>query len=63
MPPMPVEVSPVVVQKVEDKFEAVGTIEATEAITVVSEIDAAVMVSALRGGRVHLQGRGDRAAR
>jgi membrane fusion protein (multidrug efflux system) len=43
MPPMPVEVSPVVVQKVEDKFEAVGTIEATEAITVVSEIDAAVM--------------------
>lgn len=42
MPPMPVEVSPVVVQKVEDKFEAVGTIEAVEAITVVSEIDAAV---------------------
>jgi len=32
MPPMPVEVSPVVVQKVEDKFEAVGTIEAIEAI-------------------------------
>ena len=43
MPPMPVEVSPVVVQTVEDKFEAVGTIEAIEAITVVSEIDAAVM--------------------
>ena len=42
MPPMPVEVSPVIVQKVEDKFEAVGTIEAIEAITVVSEIDAAV---------------------
>lgn len=42
MPPMPVEVSPVVVQTVEDKFEAVGTIEAIEAITVVSEIDAAV---------------------
>jgi len=42
MPPMPVEVSQVVVQSVEDKFEAVGTIEAIEAITVVSEIDAAV---------------------
>lgn len=42
MPPMPVEVSRVSVQKVTDKFEAVGTIEAIEAITVVSEIDAAV---------------------
>ncbi len=41
-PPMPVEVSPVVVQKVTDKFEAVGTIEAIEAITVVSEIDGVV---------------------
>jgi membrane fusion protein (multidrug efflux system) len=42
MPPMPVEVSQVLVQTVEDKFDAVGTIEAIEAITVVSEIDAAV---------------------
>ncbi len=42
MPPMPVEVSKVVVQMVQDKFEAVGTIEAIEAITVVGEIDAAV---------------------
>jgi membrane fusion protein (multidrug efflux system) len=42
MPPMPVEVSPVVVQTVEDKFEAVGTIEALEKVTVVSEIDAAI---------------------
>ncbi len=42
MPPMPVEVSPVLVQTVEDKFEAVGTIEALERVTVVSEIDAAV---------------------
>lgn len=41
-PPMPVEVSPVVVQKVTDRFEAVGTIEAIEAITVVAEIDAIV---------------------
>jgi membrane fusion protein (multidrug efflux system) len=39
---MPVEVSPVVVQKVEDRFEGIGTIEALEAITVVSEIDGAV---------------------
>lgn len=42
MPPMPVEVSPVTVQTVSDKFEGVGTIEALEAITVVSEIDGAV---------------------
>jgi len=41
-PPMPVEVSPVKVQKVTDRFEAVGTIEAIEAITVVAEIDAIV---------------------
>ncbi len=42
MPPMPVEVAQVKAQSVEDKFEAVGTIEAMEAITVVSEIDASV---------------------
>jgi membrane fusion protein (multidrug efflux system) len=43
MPPMPVEVAPVSVGTVVDKFEAVGTIEAIEAITVVSEIDGAVV--------------------
>ncbi|HUL45281.1 MAG TPA: efflux RND transporter periplasmic adaptor subunit [Bacteroidota bacterium] len=43
LPPMPVEIAKVNVQKVEDKFEAVGTVEAIEAITVVSEIDAAVV--------------------
>jgi len=42
MPPMPVEVSKVVVEDVEDRFDAVGTIEAVEAITVVGEIDAAI---------------------
>lgn len=42
MPPMPVEVSQVTVQKVVDKFEGVGTIEAIEAVTVVAEIDAIV---------------------
>lgn len=41
-PPMPVEVSPVVVQKVIDRFEVIGTIEAIEAITVVAEIDGVV---------------------
>jgi membrane fusion protein (multidrug efflux system) len=43
MPPMPVEVAEVKEQRMADKFEAVGTIEAFEAITVVSEIDAAVV--------------------
>lgn len=42
LPPMAVEVSPVTVQKVSDKFDGVGSIEALEAITVVSEIDGAV---------------------
>ena len=42
MPPMPVEVAAARVQKVEDRFDAVGTIDALEAVTVVSEIDAAV---------------------
>jgi len=50
MPPMPVEVSAVVVQTVVDRFEAVGTIEAMEAITVVSEIDAAVMALPFKEG-------------
>ncbi|MSR83558.1 MAG: efflux RND transporter periplasmic adaptor subunit [Candidatus Latescibacteria bacterium] len=43
MPPMPVEVALAQVQKISDRFEAVGTIEAAAAITVVSEIDAAVI--------------------
>jgi len=42
MPPMPVEVSPVILQTIEDRFEAIGTIEALESITVVSEIDAMI---------------------
>ena len=50
MPPMPVEVAQAHVQTVEDKFEAVGTIEAFEAITVVSEIDAAVTALPFREG-------------
>jgi len=43
MPPMPVEVAEVKMQVVSEKFEAVGTIEAIEEITVVSEINAAVI--------------------
>jgi membrane fusion protein, multidrug efflux system len=42
MPPMPVEVATAKVQEVYDNFEAVGTLEATESITVVAEIDAMV---------------------
>ncbi len=56
MPPMPVEVSPVTVQKVVDKFEAVGTIEALEAITVVSEIDGAVKALPFQEGGFIRQG-------
>jgi len=43
MPPMPVEIAPVVKQGVSERFEAVGTIEAIEEITVVSEINATVV--------------------
>jgi len=42
-PPMPVEIAVVVQERVADRFEAVGTIEASEAITVVSEIDGVVV--------------------
>ena len=56
MPPMPVEVAQVKVQKVADKFEAVGTIEALEAITVVSEIDGAVVSLPFQEGSVIKRG-------
>jgi len=42
MPPMPAEVVSVKMMKMTDTFEAVGTIEAIEEITVVSEIDAVI---------------------
>ena len=42
MPPMPVETAPVSQGAVADRFEAVGSAEAGEAIQVVSEIDAVV---------------------
>ncbi len=47
---MPVEVSPVLTQKVFDRFEGVGTIEALEAITVVAEIEAVVKALPFREG-------------
>lgn len=56
MPPMPVEVARVTVQKVEDRFEAVGTIEASEAISVVSEIDGAVISIPFHEGEVISKG-------
>ncbi len=43
MPPTPVEVVDVKAQSVDDRFEAVGTIEAIEGVTIVSEIDASVI--------------------
>jgi membrane fusion protein (multidrug efflux system) len=53
---MPVEVTPVAVQKVVDRFEAVGTIEAIEAITVVAEIDGSVKALPFREGGFIRQG-------
>jgi len=50
MPPMPVEVARAGRSLVQDRFEAVGTIEAIDAITVVSEIDAAVISVPFREG-------------
>jgi membrane fusion protein (multidrug efflux system) len=43
MPPMPVEAATVTQSTVTDPFEAVGTIEAEDAVTIVSEIDAIVI--------------------
>jgi membrane fusion protein, multidrug efflux system len=51
MPPMPAETSVVVKERVFDRFDAVGTIEASDAITVVSEIDAAVVSLPFREGQ------------
>src|SRR5262245_40344253 len=51
-PPMPVEVATVATGTVSDKFEAVGTLEALEAITVVAQIDAQVTDIPYREGSV-----------
>jgi len=51
MPPVPVETRLVSTESVSDRFEAVGTIEASEAITVVAEIDASVKSLPFREGQ------------
>ena len=43
MPPTPVEVTSLKEQNMSDKFEAIGTIEAIEGVTIVSEINASVL--------------------
>ena len=56
MPPMPVETAKVAASTVTDPFEAVGTIEAVDAITVVSEIDAMVTSLPFREGEAIAKG-------
>jgi membrane fusion protein (multidrug efflux system) len=48
---MPVEAATVTRQMVQDRFEAVGTVEASDAITVVSEIDGLVVAIPFREGQ------------
>ncbi|MGB5106309.1 MAG: efflux RND transporter periplasmic adaptor subunit [Candidatus Zixiibacteriota bacterium] len=50
MPPTPVEIATVESNTVSDRFEAVGSIDASEMITVVSEIDALVIALPFREG-------------
>lgn len=50
-PPTPVEIAEVNQMDVVDRFEAVGTLEAAEAITVVAEIDATVIALPFSEGR------------
>ncbi len=50
MPPTPVEVAEAVTGPVVDRFESVGTIEAEKSITVVAEIDGAVVELPFREG-------------
>jgi membrane fusion protein (multidrug efflux system) len=57
MPPMPVEIAEVTQGRVADRFEAVGTIDASEAITVVAEIDGTIVgLPFQEGGRVERGG-------
>lgn len=56
MPPMPVETASVKQTTVAEPFDAVGTIEAVDAITVVSEIDAVVMSLPFREGEAIAKG-------
>jgi len=56
MPPMPVETAVVSSGSVADRFDAVGSIEAGEAITVVTEIDATVESMPFKEGQPIAQG-------
>jgi membrane fusion protein (multidrug efflux system) len=57
MPPMPVETTIAAKRSIADRFETVGTIEASEAVTIVSEISGIVVsIPFDEGGSVH---RGD----
>jgi membrane fusion protein (multidrug efflux system) len=56
MPPMPVEVADVTQATVSDRFEAVGTIQAGEAVTVVAEIDGVVRRIPFREGEAIRKG-------
>ena len=56
MPPMPAEVVTVKTRKMTDTFEAVGTLEAIEEITIVSEIDAVIKSLPFKEGRFIKQG-------
>ena len=56
MPPMPVETAVASREKVFDRFQAVGSIEAGDAIDVVSEIDAVVKSLPFREGASVAQG-------
>jgi len=51
MPPLPVETAAVLQMPVTDRFESVGTIEAGEAIDVVSEIDGVVVQMPFNEGK------------
>jgi membrane fusion protein, multidrug efflux system len=55
-PPTPVETSTAQISKVVDRFEAVGTLDAINAITVVSQIDGAVTEIPFREGGIVQKG-------
>jgi len=56
MPPMPAEVVKVKMRKMSDTFEAVGTIEAVEEITIVSEINGIIKSLPFKEGSYVKQG-------
>ena len=56
MPPMPAEVVSVKMRKMTDTFEAVGTLEAIEEITIVSEIDEVIKSLPFKEGSFIKQG-------